>query len=276
MVEKEYMHPPAMNMLMVLSLLFSSIATYPIYFVLALLLKDISESFSTTVGALGLIQSASSTVTFVFALVLSVLSLRLNARTLFLLGLGSLVVSSLGCGFAQSATMMSIFYALTGVGVAVISPMGLTLVSQHVDEESRSKVIGWFMAGFTFSGLIGPPITGFIAELYGWRIAFLGYALPLAVLGLILSYLVIPVSRGEGSTDGGGKIWHGYMTILKSRSACACLMTTILVMIAWYAADLYTAAFYRDQFLLTLTATSLLLTTPPCSSQLQVHSVVKL
>lgn len=253
--------PPAVNMLVVSSLVFSSIATYPIYFATALLLKDISESFATTVGVLGLIQSASSMVTLAFALILSALSLKLNPRTLLLLGLGSLVASSLGCGFAQSATMMSVFYALTGVGAAVIMPMGLTLVSQHVAEGSRSKVIGWFTAGFTFSGLIGPPIVGFIAERFGWRMAYLGYALPLTLLGLVLSFTVIPASRRGGSQmEVGGKLRDSYTAILRSRSACACLVTTVLVMIAWQAADLYTAAFYRDRFLVTLTATSLLLT----------------
>lgn len=252
----------AVNMLIVSSLVISSIATYPNYFATSLLLKDISESFASTVGVLGLIQSAASMVTLVFALILSALSLKLNARTLLLLGLGSLVASSLGCGLAQSVTMMSVFYALTGVGAAVIMPMGFTLVSQHIAENNRSKVIGWFIAGTTFSGIIGLPIVGFIADRYGWRMAYLGYALPLAVLGLVLSFATIPESHEKGAQgEAKGKMLDNYWLILRNRSACSCLVTAVLVMTAWSAADLYSAAFYRDRFLLSLTATSLLLTT---------------
>jgi predicted MFS family arabinose efflux permease len=138
--------------------------------------------------------------------------------------------------------------------------MGFTLVSQHIAENNRSKVIGWFIAGSTFSGIIGLPIVGLISEHFGWRIAYLGYALPLAVLGLVLSFAGIPASHKRGSQVGvKGKMLDSYWAILKNRSARSCLMTTILVMTAWQAADLYSAAFYRDRFLLTLAATSLLL-----------------
>jgi len=250
------------NMLIASSLVISSIATYPNYFATSLLLKDISESFASTVGVLGLIQSAANMVSLVFAIILSALSLRFNARILLLFGLGSLVVSSMGCGFAKNAAMMSVFYALTGVGGAVIIPMGFTLVSQHIAENNRSKVIGWFIAGSTFSGIIGLPIVGLIADRYGWRMAYLIYALPLTVLGLVLSFAAIPKSHEKGAQgEAKGKILDSYRMILRNRSACFCLVTSILVMTAWSAADLYSAAFYRDRFLLSLTVTSLLLTT---------------
>jgi predicted MFS family arabinose efflux permease len=93
-------------------------------------------------------------------------------------------------------------------------------------------------------------------------VAYLGYALPLAVLGLVLSFAAIPKSHEKGArSEAKGKILDSYRLILRNRSACFCLMTSILVMTAWSAADLYSAAFYRDRFLLSLTATSLLLTT---------------
>jgi DHA1 family inner membrane transport protein len=251
----------AVNMLIVSSLVISSIATYPAWFITSLLLKDISESFGTTVGVLGLIQTAANTVSLVFALVLSALSIKFEAKSLMLAGLGAIVASSLGCGFAQSALMMSLFYALTGIGTAIITPMGFTLVSQHIAENNRSKVIGWFIAGSTFSGIIGLPIVGFIADRYGWRMAYLGYALPLAVLGLVLSLATIPGSHEKGAQEEGkGKLLDNYWLILSDRSACFCLVTAVLVMAAWSAADLYSAAFYRESFLLSLTATSLLLT----------------
>jgi len=256
----EALYPPTYR-LIVASLVVSSIAVYPAWYATSLLLKDISESFATTIAVLGLIQSASNVVTLAFALILSAVSLRVNARALLLLGLGSLVASSLGCGLAQSAVMMSIFYALTGVGAAIVMPMGVTLVSQHIPEGGRPKVIGWFTAGATFSGIIGLPIVGIIAERFGWRMAYLGYALPLAALGLVLSFIGIPAPLERGpQAEAKDESSEGYRKILRNKSACSCLLATILVMTAWSATDLYSATFFRDSYLITLTATSLLLT----------------
>jgi DHA1 family inner membrane transport protein len=253
--------PDTPNNLLISSLIISSIATYPVYNATSLLLKDISESLGVNIGELGLIQTAASIVSLAFALILSALTIRVKARSLLLAGLTALVVSCLGCGLSQSTLMMSAFYALTGVGSAMISPMGLTLISQHTTEERRSRVIGWFLAGFTFSGIIGLPIVGLIAEKLGWRMAYLGYALPLAALGLLLSFIGVPTSHSkEQKMDAETRVLDSYRAILKNGSARSCLMASILVMMAWQAADLYSAAYYRDRFTLTLATTSILLT----------------
>ena len=256
------MKPNVADRLVVLALVVSAIATYPAAFATSLLLKDISEAFGMALGVGGLIQTAFSVVSLVFALVLSGLSMRFTAKALLMAGLGAVVLSSVGCGFAQNAVMVLAFYALTGIGNGVIPPMGITLVSQRFAEKDRSRVIGWFVAGMTFSGIVGLPLVGFIAEHFGWRMAYLGYALPLAVLGLILSAVGIPSSPVGGSHEDKARgMLHGYRVILGNSSALACLVTTVLVMTAWQAADLYSAAFYRDRFFLGLGLASLLLTT---------------
>jgi DHA1 family inner membrane transport protein len=243
------------------ALVASGFATYPATFATMLLLIEIGDAFGASVGVSGLLQSASSLVGVVFAVILSALSVRYSAKSLLIAGLGTLVVAALGCGLAPTFPVMFASYALTGIGAAVIPSMGFTLVAQHLPEERRSSAIGWLVAGATFSGVIGLPAIGYISSLYGWRMAYLGYALPFAVLGLIFSYVGLPsVKRDEPREGSGTDIRESFRAILGDKSAAACLLTSVLAMVAWQASTLYSSAFYRGVFDLPLGATSIFLT----------------
>jgi predicted MFS family arabinose efflux permease len=91
--------------------------------------------------------------------------------------------------------------------------------------------------------------------------AYLGYALPFAVLGLVLSYLGLPTVKNDEPREGSGTdVRESFRAILGDKSAAACLLTSVLAMVAWQAATLYSSAFYRGVFNLPLGATSLFLT----------------
>jgi len=195
------------NKLLVFSLIVSSFATYPSLFATSLLLKEISQAFNTTIGTAGLLSSSASTVSLVFALILSVLSVRYSSKLLFILGFSAITISSLGSGLATSFQTMLMFYGLMGIGIAITAPMGFTIIAEHIPQEKRSNVMGYFIAGFTLSGVIGLPLTGYISDHFGWRMAYLGYALPLALCATVLSWISIPsIRRNNAAVEGEVRI----------------------------------------------------------------------
>jgi predicted MFS family arabinose efflux permease len=205
-------------------------------------------------------MTSASTVSLVFALILSALSVKYSSKHLFILGFIAITISALGSGLSTSFTMMVLFYGLMGIGIAITTPMGLTIISEYVEQEKRPDVIGYFIAGFTFSGVIGLPLTGYISDNFGWRMAYIGFALPLAFFATLLSWVSIPERREDATSNGGVKLIESYSEILRTRSACACLLISILVGLSWMTADLFSSAFFRERFTMSLSVTSLLLT----------------
>ena len=129
------------------TLAFSSFATETPGILTGLLLIDIGVTFGVPVGIMGQVRTVSSIVAVFSALLVGVLSVRYNHRSLLGVGLLSILVSGLGCAFAQSYIMMLIFYPLTGFGLSLAGPMALTLIAEYFTLEGRSRAIGWFIAG---------------------------------------------------------------------------------------------------------------------------------
>ena len=245
--------------LIIPSLMLSSFGIYPSSFAVLLLLMEISTTFQIPLGVAGQIQTVASIVAVISALILGILSVKVQARTLMLVGLITIVIASFGCGMAPNFTVMVVSYALTGVGGAIVPSMAFTLVADYFPIERRSKVIGRLIGASTLSGVIGLPLIGYISEHWGWRFAFLGFALPLSIIGLVMVWIGLPVIPRESPSDDVS-VLIGYKAVFGKLSAVGCLLSTVFALIAWQGATLYSPSFYRDHFLISVNHTSLFLT----------------
>ena len=225
-----------------------------------LLLVDIGESFGYTVGVMGQIQTASFVVAFITALLLGGLTIKYNSKTLLIAGLLLLNVSAVGCGLAPNLSYLVLFYALSGAGSAIIVPIAVTLVADYFTLEKRSGVIGLIMAGASLSMVVGSPIIGYISVLSGWRMAFLGWMLPLSLISLILTMVGLrnPV-RINTSENQSSNILHGIKEITSNRSASACLIASALYGGSVQSMMTYGASFFREKFLVSTEYTSFIL-----------------
>ena len=102
---------------------------------------------------------------------------------------GSLAVWSgftIACG--QAANFFQLVLARIGVGIgeAGCTPTAHSLISDYVPKEQRASALAFFSIGTPLGGLIGLAMGGVMADLYGWRTAFLLAGLP----GLVLTVVV--------------------------------------------------------------------------------------
>ena len=142
--------------------------------------------------------------------------------------------------------MIFIMYGLAGVGITLVSPMSRSLVGNLFPPEHRTKALAWLTTGVTFSYIVGAPIIGVLAGIGGWRLPFLAFCLPILVLALVLAFKGLPDTQVNVGHDAG--FFSGYKSILRERSAVACLLATMLTSMAYQSIGLYSTSFYREIF----------------------------
>jgi len=248
-VSVEEKHSP--EKLVLPSLVVSNFAASLPAIIVGLLLVDIGLAFGYPVGVVGQIRTSAMVLGVIIALLMGILSVRFKHKSLLMMGLLLKSIAALGCGLAPSFDVMLVSYSMSGLGAAMTSPMTLTLVGEHFPREKRPSAIGMISAGGAISYAIGAPVIGIIAGLGGWRLAFLGYALPVSLLGLLLATKGLPsLSSSHRSRLSIRDYLGGFKGVFSSRSADACLAGSALAGAAWIAILVYGPSFFRQQYLM--------------------------
>jgi DHA1 family purine base/nucleoside efflux pump-like MFS transporter len=245
--------------LVLFSLVASSFATMVPTVLVDLLLIDIGVTFGSSVGVTGQILTFSFTAAVIFALLMGAFSVRFKHKSLLMIGLVFFTISALGCSFAPSFNLLLIFYALTGVGLAMVSPMNLALVAEHFPVEKRTSVIAWLEIGLALSFAIGAPVIGFIAGLGGWRWAFLGFLLPICLASLLMVSKGLPyMSRSRQLTMNKKNYLQGFKRFFSNKSATACVVGTTFLNAGYQVIFLYFSSFLRERFLVSMNLVSII------------------
>ena len=168
----------------------------PIFYVIALILE---KEWVMTHGEVVVLIVAGNVLFGVAAPLAGWLGDRwtsVGMMIIYFLGTGAAMMLT---GLAQSPWMIAVFLALTGVFASIYHPVGIAWLVRNA--ESRGLALG---INGVFGG-IGPAVAalsaGVLAELAGWRAAFL---VPGAIVALTGIAFVILVMRGliqERKTD---------------------------------------------------------------------------
>ena len=212
-----------------------------------LLLIEIASTFTVDVGIAAQMRTLASTIAMLFAVAMGVLSVKIQAKTLLSIGLGLLIISSAGCITSTSMNMLLVSYSLTGFATAIIAPMSMTLVGENLTLDKRARAISWIMTGAALAYVIGAPIINAISDIGGWRLSFLGYVAPAALISIVLVRVSIPITdRNNPGTSVG--FFSGFKAILGNVSALSCMFGNAMVVAAYQAILYYGSSFYRQVF----------------------------
>jgi len=241
------------------ALVIAGFATQPAETILSLLLIDISDSFNIPVGTMGQIRTTAAILTLVTAILMGILSIKIKHKTLLLTGLGFFIASGIGCSQARDYSTILLAYSLSGIGLAMVSPMGYALIGKHIPLEKRANATGYFIAGNASSFVVGGPILSYLTQNGGWRSAFLFYMLPIALIGGALSWYGVPKEKEKADQSDAGSFLDGIESLLSNRSVIACLIGSLLAKATWQGVISYGISFYRDTFQLSKGWASLVL-----------------
>lgn len=242
------------------SLTVSSFASGPITVLTALLLIDIGNSFNTPVSVTGQINTSYSIAAFTVALLMGALSIRFKHKSLLLAGLVLIGISACGCFFASDFTVMLVFYSLSGMGYAMVTPMTFSMVGEHFPLEKRAGAVGWVVAGGALVYVIGAPVIALMSGLGGWRFPLFGFVIPVLLVSLLSAFLGLPSASPDRQVSAERRSYLGsFKEILLNRSAVACLIGDILRSAAFVAIVLYAVSFIRQRFFVPTDLASIVL-----------------
>ena len=94
------------------------------------------------------------------------------------------------CGLAQNFVQLALARVGVGVGEAGLTPPAHAMIADLFPEERRGTAMAIYQMGVPAGALIGLMAGGFIAEIWGWRAAFLAVGLPGIAVAAIVRFTV--------------------------------------------------------------------------------------
>ena len=110
------------------------------------------------------------------------------------------------CGAAQNFGQMLAARIGVGVGEAGCSPPAHSLIADYFPPDKRASALSIYALGIPIGSILGLLAGGWIAEFWGWRVAFFVVGVPGVLLAIFVKWLILEPIRGMN--DAGGAA-HG-------------------------------------------------------------------
>ena len=161
----------------------------------------IQTEFHLSDALVGLLGSAFLLVYAVAALPFGYWADRGVRKTVVAVGVTIWSLATLFTGFARSFVQLFISRAVLGIGEASYYPAGTSLLSDYFPKEQRGRAMSIWGAGTAFGIAVGFAGGGYVAEKFGWRIAFFFAAVP-GILCALLAFGLREPLRGSAESSG--------------------------------------------------------------------------
>lgn len=129
---------------------------------------------------------------------------RLGRRRMYVTGLVIFTIASAACALAPDTGALIAARAVQGLGAALVTPLGLTILAATFPPQRRGSIVGIWGAigGLAVAG--GPLVGGAVVQGLSWHWIF-WINVPIGLVAAILSAAYLPESRGPaGRLDIGG------------------------------------------------------------------------
>ena len=175
---------------------------------------------------------------------------RFSVRKLFAGGFALFTLGSLAVAWAPTFGLLLLGRVLQATATGVAMPMVWTLVLLMTPRENRGTIMGLVGLVISFAPAIGPPASGAIIDMLGWRTLFVIVA-GLSVLVVVLTFALLENREGfeRTSFDIPSIILSsaGMLGLLYGLSTCTKSPTPIVSVLLMVAGALLLAVFVRRQ-----------------------------
>lgn len=158
------------------------------------LLDQIAADFAINPGAAGGVMAATQVGSVLALLLVVPLGDQLNRRTLMLAQIGALVAALVCLGITGSAAIMLLAMMMVGLLGTAMTQGLIAFAATAARPQEQGRVLGTVQGGVVIGLLLSRLAAGLISDLAGWRWVYLGSALVMAALALILCK-VLPSQR---------------------------------------------------------------------------------
>ena len=150
-------------------------------------LDPITNEFAWSRASISGALAIAGLVTGVFRPIAGILADKYQPKNIAILGLLLGGISLLGLSKVQFLWQFYVLFIVMGLGFTFASPATLTKLISERFKNKRSLALSLAGSGSAIGETALVPLSAFIVILEGWRMAY-------AVLGLIIIFIVIPIS----------------------------------------------------------------------------------
>ncbi len=156
--------------------------------ILSILLQPIKEEFGAADWMLGLLSGFSFALFYAtLGIPIAMLADRVNRRNVIAASLAIFSIMTIFCGMAVQFWQLLLARIGVGVGEAGTSPPSHSMIADLYPPHQRATALAIFATGVNIGLMIGLFGGGWIAQHYGWRMAFLVAGIP----GLLLAAFIM-------------------------------------------------------------------------------------
>ena len=106
---------------------------------------------------------------------------RISRRLVIAIGLAGVSVTTLAIGLSPAYYAMLVILVIRGIFSGAYHPSATSMLSSYVEVTRRGKAIALHMIGGSMGFALGPILGGLIANMLGWRFAFIILSIPTLV-----------------------------------------------------------------------------------------------
>jgi predicted MFS family arabinose efflux permease len=173
--------------------------------VLNILIEPIKQDLGVSDTAMGVLTGAAFAVFYVVAgIPIARWTDRGNRRDIIALAAAAWSTMTVACGLALNFGQLALARVGVAVGEAGATPAIHSLLSDLFPAKQRGRAIGAFNTGLSIGVCLGILAGGYLAETYGWRLAFVIVGLPGVLLAIAIRF-TIPEPR-RGLADGAAVV----------------------------------------------------------------------
>lgn len=177
-----------------LALFLAGCATFALLYTTQTLLPQLSERFALSPAAASMSVSVTTGALAVAVIPVSMLSERVGRTRIMTVSVFAAAVLGLLAAFAPDFGTLVALRTLQGVALAGLPATAMAYLAEEVEGASLGAAMGLYVAGNSIGGMGGRLVTGFAADLGGWRSAIVAVSL-LALACAVVFRLLVPPSR---------------------------------------------------------------------------------
>ncbi|WP_185332887.1 MFS transporter [Acetobacter pasteurianus] len=163
------------------------------------LLIDMANSFHITEGKAGLAVSAYALVVALAAVPLTILTAKINRKTLMLWALLGYIASNLIAALAPTFAILCLGRAVGGAAHALMMSIVSAYAAHLVPPRMTGRAISFVFGGTSLGSVLGVPGTAAIGQLAGWRVSMMVVTGLAAILTVCIAFFLPKVEASSSS-----------------------------------------------------------------------------
>jgi predicted MFS family arabinose efflux permease len=196
---------------------------------IAALLPSLLGSLHVSVGVAGLLVAVYSLTAALASFISGFLSDHYGRRRFLLFGVFLFALASWTASRAGTFNELVLARALTGFAAGTISTCSITYAADWFEYRVRGRALGLISSAYFAAPILGVPLAAQIADRYGWRRAFLLYAILALATGALSVSLPKDRLNPEPSSDKLRAAGRSFRSFLVRRDTAAALGIAFLV-----------------------------------------------